>query len=376
MSVLPGDSRSSALAVAVPPAGGPPTGDRRRLVRGALSAALLVGILAGAVPQLRGFGEAWALVRGLGAPELVLLAVVAAWNIASYWPAAVAALPGLSLPRAAMVNQAATAVASTIPGGDAISVGLMGAMYGSYGFTPSAITLAVLSGGICSTIAKLVVPLPAVAALAARGEPTAHLLPAVLAGVLAVAGGALVLLVARHPGLAGTVGDGAGRLVSRLRGLLGRPPVRGWGAALTAFRADAVVLVRRRGWVMVAFAVISHLSLFAVLLVALRIVGVTSADVSWAEALGAFALVHLLTTLPLPAGGLGVMELGLTTTLAAAGAADGQALAATLLFRAVTYLPPLPLGALAYVRWRRGAPARATMAGPPRRPAGPRGAPE
>jgi uncharacterized membrane protein YbhN (UPF0104 family) len=345
------------------PAGGPVAGvgrgAARRLVRPVLSTVLLVAILAGAVPQLRGFGDAWPLVRGLGPAELGALAVAAAWNIVSYFPAAVAALPGLTLRRAGAVNQAATAVASTVPGGDAISVGLMVAMYRSYGFAPGPIALAVLAGGICSSIAKLVVPLPAVLALLARGESTAHLAPAALAGAVAALAGALAVAMAVRPSLAVAGGDAAGRLASGLARAVGRPPVSGWGAAMAAFRADAVVLARGRGRWMVAFAVVSHLSLFAVLLVALRVVGVSSADVSGVEAFGAFAFVHLVTLLPLPAGGLGVLELGLTTSLVAAGADGSAALAATLLFRAVTFLPPLPIGALAYLLWRRTAPAPA-----------------
>jgi len=331
----------------------------RRLVRPLLSTALLAAILAGAVPQLRGFGDAWSVLRGLGSAEVAAITAAAAWNIVSYFPAAVAALPGLTLRQAGAVNQAATAVASTVPGGDAISVGLMVTMYRSYGFAPAAIALAVLAGGICSTIAKLVVPLPAVLVLLARGESTAHLAPAAIAGAVAVLAVALAVALAVRPRLAVVTGDAAGRLVSGLARAVGRPPVTGWGAAVAAFRDDAVVLARGRGRWMVAFAVVSHLSLFVVLLVALRIVGVSAADVSWAEALGAFAFIHLVTLLPLPAGGLGVLELGLTTALVAAGADGDAALAATLLFRAVTFLPPLPIGALAYLGWRR-----ARVAGP------------
>ena len=58
-------------------------------------------------------------------------------------------------------------------------------------------------------------------------------------------------------------------------------------------------------------------------------------------------------------GGLGITELGLIGTLAAAAghqASARQATAAVLLYRAVTYLPPIPLGAIACLTWRH-APA-------------------
>ena len=77
----------------------------------------------------------------------------------------------------------------------------------------------------------------------------------------------------------------------------------------------------------------------------------------WQTSLAAFAFVRLLTVLPITPGGLGITELGLIATLAGAGHHDGvQVTAAVLLYRAVTYLPPIPLGAIACLVWRH-APA-------------------
>ena len=67
---------------------------------------------------------------------------------------------------------------------------------------------------------------------------------------------------------------------------------------------------------------VSHLSLFFVLLHALRHMDVTSQQVGWAEALGAFTLIRLVTALPVTPGGLGLVELGLTAALVLAG--DGN----------------------------------------------------
>jgi Lysylphosphatidylglycerol synthase TM region len=80
--------------------------------------------------------------------------------------------------------------------------------------------------------------------------------------------------------------------------------------------------------------------------------------VPWQTSLAAFAFVRLLTALPVTPGGLGITELGLIGTLAATAdhRATAQVTAAVLLYRAVTYLPPIPLGALACLIWRH-APA-------------------
>jgi uncharacterized membrane protein YbhN (UPF0104 family) len=86
----------------------------------------------------------------------------------------------------------------------------------------------------------------------------------------------------------------------------------------------------------------------------LRGTGLSQAKAPWQTSLAAFAFVRLLTVLPVTLGSLGITELGLVTILAAD--ADHQAsiqmTAAVLLYPAVTYLPTIPLSALAYLVWR------------------------
>jgi len=98
--------------------------------------------------------------------------------------------------------------------------------------------------------------------------------------------------------------------------------------------------------------------LWLVLLACLRGAGLSQAQAPWQTSLAAFAFVRLLTALPVTPGGLGITELGLVTILAAGAAhrASIQVTAAVLLYRAVTYLPTIPLGALACLMWRH-APA-------------------
>jgi putative heme transporter len=128
--------------------------------------------------------------------------------------------------------------------------------------------------------------------------------------------------------------------------------------SLLGFRDRASALIAARGWRITAATAASNLTLWLVLLACLRGMGLSQAQVPWQTSLAAFAFVRLLTVLPITPGGLGITELGLIATLAAgAGHRDGaQVTAAVLLYRAVTYLPPIPLGATACFSWRH-APA-------------------
>src|SRR5439155_17771464 len=119
------------------------------------------------------------------------------------------------------------------------------------------------------------------------------------------------------------------------------------------FRDRTVLLLHAR-WCWIALAtLVSHLSPFLLLLLALRFVGVDAAAVTAAEALAVFAFARLLTAIPFTPGGLGVVEFALITGLAAAGGARPEVAAAVLLFRGLTYVLPIPLGLATYVFYKR-----------------------
>jgi uncharacterized protein (TIRG00374 family) len=113
-------------------------------------------------------------------------------------------------------------------------------------------------------------------------------------------------------------------------------------------------LAGRWHWLTVS-AIVSHLSLYVVLLIALRHVGVSEAEVSWIRVLAAFAFVRLISALPITPGGLGVVELGYAAALSI-GVDDttrAQIVAAILVFRFITYFLPIPFGTASYLIWRR-----------------------
>jgi len=99
---------------------------------------------------------------------------------------------------------------------------------------------------------------------------------------------------------------------------------------------------------------VSHVSLYLVLLVALRHVGVSQEELSWISVFAAFAFIRLISALPITPGGVGVVELGYAAvmTIGLDDITSAQVVAAILVFRAVTYLLPIPLGLISYIIWR------------------------
>jgi uncharacterized membrane protein YbhN (UPF0104 family) len=287
--------------------------------------------------------------------ELGSLVLAGLWNLATYWFVLTAALPGLRLREAAVVNQASTAVSNTLPAGGAIGVGVSIAMYTSWGFTIAAIGRSTIVSGIWNNFVKLGMPVIALALLALEGGVTPARLTAAVFGIAVLVGAIVVFsLILKSDRLARAVGRFIGVIVDWGRGLMRKSPTGDWDHRASSFRTETIGLLRHR-WVWLTIAtLVSHLSLYLVLLLALRHVGVSQEELSWIAVLAAFAFVRLISALPLTPGGVGIVELGYAAvlTIGLDEITSAQVVAAILVFRAVTYLLPIPLGLISYGIWR------------------------
>ncbi len=325
----------------------------------AVAAVLLVGIL----PQLADLGEVWATIRGLAPGWVAALLLASAWNIATYQFVMMSALPGLSMGRAFVAGQLSTALANTVPAGAVVGVGVTYTVLRSFGHGTRAIAIAAAVTGVFNTFVKLGLPIVALAWLALGGEASTALAATAVTG-LAVLVAALVVggLSLSRASIARGTGEWTGAVVSRVRRLFKRGPVSDWGERFADFQSRSAEVLRDRWALVTGSTLISHLSLYVVLLVALRAVGIDPGEVSAAQAMGAFAFVRLATALPITPGGLGVVELGMSAALTVAGGPEAQVVAAVLIYRTLTYALQVPLGALSWVVWRRHARRRPVQA--------------
>jgi putative heme transporter len=319
-----------------------------------LSLGVIIAVFFYFLPKVADYGDVWETIKDMTPLEIATLLGVAIWNLISYQPAQMASLPGLTFGQSTISSQASTAVANTVPVGGAFGIGMNVAMYRSWGFKRRPITLSLLISGIWNNFAKLVLPVVALVLVVISGSPNGSVVVASVTGVIALAV-FLVLFTAilRSEKAAFAIGEWGSNRVNWLRRRRDKAPISSFGHTLVKFRRETIDLVRHRWVALTVFTLISHLSLFLVLLVALRHVGVSQEEVSWQEALAAFSFIRLVSAIPLTPGGLGVVELGLTGGLVAAGGDDAQVVAAVLAYRALTYLPPIPIGAVCYWLWRR-----------------------
>src|SRR5512132_4215469 len=287
--------------------------------------------------------------------EEAVLALIAAWNLATYALVWMSVTPGLSFRRAMVMTQAATAVTNTVPTvGPAIGVGLTYQMLGSWGVSGSRTTIAVLVSGVWNAFAKLGLPVLALALVALQGNASATRITGALLGIAGLVAAIVVFaLMLRSERMAEKVGVTAGRVASRLLALIRRPPVQGWEIATVKFRNRTIDLLEHRWFPITAATLVSHLSLYLVLLVCLRDVGVSNTEVNWAEVLAVFAFARLATAVPITPGGAGLVEAVLITGLTAAGGDKAQVVAAVLVYRALTWALPILVGVVCLLWWRK-----------------------
>jgi uncharacterized protein (TIRG00374 family) len=326
----------------------------RKVLQVLFSLAVVVGIFWFVLGQFADISSVWDAMRTLTWGEIVVLVAAAVWNLVTYWILVVIATPGLRYPQAVVLTETTTAVSNALPAGGAVGVGLTYSMLSSWGFSKSRSTLSVVVTGIWNNFAKLGMPVVAVALLATQGAPGGGSRVAAFAGLAGLVGAVLVFsLILRSEAYARRAGLAGERWMSKLRGLVRRGPVQGWDHAVVRFRSRVIGLVSHRWIALTVATVVGHLSLYLVLLVALRSMGVSDDEVSWAEVLAAFAFARLLTAIPLTPGGVGIIELALIAAITDAGGEDAATVAAVLIFRLLTYVVPILFGAVTYVYWRR-----------------------
>jgi uncharacterized membrane protein YbhN (UPF0104 family) len=331
-----------------------------KVLRAAAPAVLVAATFGFALPHLASYHSVWASMHAMTWPQALLVAAAAAVSMVSYWFIIFSVLPSIRLRQAAVVNLSCNAVANTLPAGGAFALGVSWAMLSSWGVSTADYVLYTLVSGIWNILARLGLPVLALAVLVTVSRPSAGPITAAAVGLalLAAAAAGLRLLLRSEP-FAVRAGQTLQRMLAFGCQLVRRrPPHCDVPGSLLGFRDRAADLLAARGWRITAAMVASQLALWLVLLACLRATGLSQAQVPWQTSLAAFAFVGLLTALPITPGGVGITELGLVGVLATGTgySAAAQVTAAVLLYRAVTYLPPIPLGAAAYLVWRH-APA-------------------
>jgi putative heme transporter len=338
----------------------PPSGRRRswrRLVGGAATVLVVAAVFLLILPRIADYRDVWDVLLDVGWAEALLLLGATVLNLVTFAPPWMVALPGLGFRAAFMLSQASTALSMVAPAGAAVGMAGSYGLLRSWGFGAGAVALAVALTGVWNQLANLTFPIVGLALLSGVDQDHPALTTAAFVGIgVLVVVLTVFVLALSSPRRARSIGNLAARGASRVKGWFRRKPVAWDGESLAHFRRGALGLLRRRWHVLTLATLVGHLTVFLLLLVCLRVVGVSESEISWIQAFAAWSLVRILGALPITPGGVGIVEVGLSGALVAFGASNADAVAATLLYRALTVLPTLGLGMLAAATWRRHRP--------------------
>lgn len=323
-----------------------------RLVRGAVTVGLLGVVFGGVFPRLADYSDVVPVITDLNGFQIVVLILLALCFLAAYWPVLMTVIPTLRWKEAAVNQLTGTAISNTVPAGGAVAVGVNYAMYVSWGFKPERVWAGLLAAGVWDGLLKAGMPLVALVLLAVDGTNPGigWAVPVTAATVLTVLS-VIVIVVLRSERGAQSIARGASKLLSPLLKILRRPGLS-LEARMASFRKSlSDVLARSWGQLTVAMAV-NHGVMFAIFVASVRFVGVDG--VSLPGLLVAFSLARLLSGVPLTPGGVGLVDAGYVglLLLLSPGAAEATIVGGVLLFRALTFFPPIPLGLASWLFWR------------------------
>jgi uncharacterized membrane protein YbhN (UPF0104 family) len=332
-----------------------PRGVVRRMLSGVLSYGVVIAIFWFLYNKLSGTDTTTAAFQSITPVQVVVCLVLGLVNLFTNLPPIAITLPGLRLREAGVTNFASAAISNTVPEGGAIATGLNFAMLRSWGFRLDNITSSFLTTGIWTNFVRYGLLAFALVVVCLQGTMSPWVIAAaVILAALVI--GAIVLLgvILRSEHVARRLGALGGRIAAPFLRLFRRPAVTDMDERTVAFRIELLHMVQTRWHKLTAAMFVSQLTAILILGVALRMQGVTEADISWAKivvAWGSMSLASLICPTP---GGLGVAELTLVTVLGAGvpDSLDTQITAAVLLFRMATWLEPIPLGAMTYLYWR------------------------
>jgi uncharacterized membrane protein YbhN (UPF0104 family) len=327
----------------------------KRLLRAAVTVLVLVLVFGFVLPQLADYRAVADLIGDIEPIQWLLLAIFAVWFLIAYVFVFMSTLPGLRFREGFVVQTTATAINNSLPAGGAIALPITYSQFLSWGFTPESVTAALLTAGVWDQLARLALPVLSVAAIAITGEALWWMWLISLGGIVVVVGA--IWLIARILGsqsAALALGKWLDTIANWGLEKIKRDPVDVVAATLI-FR-DNVRHVAQHRWKWVTAATIAnHASMAALFAVSLRAVGVSSDDVSLPWLLLAFSLGRLLVIIPVSPGGLGLVDLGFIGLVSlgwGAGADPDLISAGVLLYRALSFLPPILVGLGSWLFWR------------------------
>jgi len=331
------------------------SGKKKQIIAGIVTVVTLILVFGIVFPQFANYEDAWAAVQKMSAVAIVLLAAMTVVNIAAYvWPYQ-ASLPGIEYGPAFVVRQTSFMISNVIPAGGAFGLAIQYSMLGSYGYGPAETTAAIGITSTWNTFVTLSLPVFAAVGLIVigQGQSGAYILAGIgFVAILAIIG--VFALIFRSESSARSIGGFGDRVAGWAYGIFKKTPTFSVADAVVNFRDSTVDVISSRWGQITAANYFQQLMQFLILWAAIyAIQGGSAGPVTFLEAFAAYAFGRLASFVPVTPGGLGTVDAAMAAILGIFGAASSDALAAVMVWRALTYFPQVFIGAGTLLVWRR-----------------------
>ena len=124
------------------------------------------------------------------------------------------------------------------------------------------------------------------------------------------------------------------------------------------FRDNLRGVVEERWGRLTVTSTLQQLCQFLILAVAFYGLTGTDGGINIVQLFAAFAIARLAGFIPITPGGLGTVDAAMVAMMASMGADRDTALAASLLWRAASFIPQVVLGIVTFLIWRKQAHSR------------------
>ena len=369
----PGPTADSGLVP--PPAGvgpdAPPESDpasaaappsrRAALMRSGLIVGVLVVVFLVILPRYIDYQEVAAAFQALTPSQIAIMTILGliAWLVSGLVFCAL--IPGLSVVRGPTSWLILSGIGASVPFGP-WNMGVLWVVVRGWGIANIPATSGIALYGVVNELSRLFLPLFAVVVLAATGAlagaknaDTAWVI-AIISAIAFVVATALIFAIVRSERAADWLGRTGQRIASWVMRRLGRTGAPDVSASIHRFRDQLGVVIRRRGLVALGTSIASQFAWVIVLIVALRLTGVPESALTPADVFAVYALVMVVTIIPLSPGGAGVPELLFISWLTAIAGTEYQSAvtAGVFLYRLYYWFLPIPLAWILLKGVRRG----------------------
>jgi uncharacterized membrane protein YbhN (UPF0104 family) len=339
-----------------------PPSRRDAVLRVGIVVGVLVVVFGVILPRFIDYQQVIAALQGLTIEDVLIVSVfgIIAWVLTGAIFAAL--IPGLGLIRGVQAYLILTGIGASIPLGP-WNMAVLWVVVRGWGRPVATTTGGILLYGIFDQLSRFGLMFIAGVVLlfaeaANRGvAPESALIVGylVVGGALFVGLGVGLVLVVRSERLARKLGRMAERVIGAVLRRIGRP-VPDVEGALVRFRVTLGDTVRLQGLMAFLVAMASKLAWAVLMIVAMRVVGVSERELPTSIILAGVAGVFVITVLPISPGGAGVPELLYISFFTAyTGGANSSAISAgVMLFRAFQWLLPIPLAWILLGISRRG----------------------